>query len=197
MKHIIAVFIALYGSCVLSNEKPCGSGYHEIESFMRESMEDQDSGNLSIVGLELIKGSPINLWSVNGLDPSQKDVSLELTDGMPIILGRQQGGSIDYLDEKYTPTMIMPNGKPILKGSGNNDLAISRAHLMMKRHSKGILLVNGVPGIDGNIRPPMNGSRLLEPEDRPMAPGEELIIERGQRAKIQFPNGTVLLINAN
>ena len=67
---------------------------------------------------------------------------------------------------------------------------------MLRGNTQGILLVNGVPRRGGGIRPPLNGTRLLEPAYRPLQGGEELLIEKGSSVKIHLPNDTVILINA-
>ena len=62
--------------------------------------------------------------------------------------------------------------------------------------SQGILLVNGVPRCGGGIRPPINGTVMLEPDHRSMQEGEDFMIETGKSAKIRLPNGTVILLSA-
>jgi hypothetical protein len=67
---------------------------------------------------------------------------------------------------------------------------------MLKGSLHGILLLNGVPRRGGGIRPPMNGTKMLEPSSRSMDQGEEYMIEQGASAKIRLPNGTVVLMCA-
>ena len=70
------------------------------------------------------------------------------------------------------------------------------AHFMLRGCVQGMTLVNGVPHVAGGIRPPTNGTWLLEPEHRRMQAGEELLIPRGAAAKIHLPNGMVVKICA-
>jgi hypothetical protein len=67
---------------------------------------------------------------------------------------------------------------------------------MLRVSVAGILFVNGVPRPGGGIRPPLNGTRMLEPDYRPMGQGEEYLIEKGTAIKICLPNGTIILLGA-
>jgi len=67
---------------------------------------------------------------------------------------------------------------------------------MLRGSINGILLLNGVPRRGGGIRPPKNGTVMLEPDHRAMDDGEEFLIERGAVAKFRLPNGTVILLRA-
>ena len=144
-----------------------------------------------------VEGPVVNVWSapdtLMGGD-TQGEVKVQLQPNKPIVIGRQQGGQIDYLDPQYQPTPMMPGSvHPILNSSGK-DGTVSRGHFMLKMSPHGICLVNGVPRRGGGIRPPINGTILLEPARRLMAQGEEYVIERGTSAKIRLPNGTVILL---
>jgi hypothetical protein len=68
---------------------------------------------------------------------------------------------------------------------------------MLRYHQRGIELVNGVPHREGGIRPPLNGTWLLEPVRRFMEKGESYLIEKGTSAKICLPNGNEILIRAD
>jgi hypothetical protein len=81
-------------------------------------------------------------------------------------------------------------------GAGSRDTLLSRAHFMLKASPNGTMFVNGVPAVGGGLRPPLNGTRLLSPQARPLQPGEEYLIESGKSATFSLPNGTVLLIGA-
>ncbi|MFO0878752.1 MAG: hypothetical protein U0840_15530 [Gemmataceae bacterium] len=67
---------------------------------------------------------------------------------------------------------------------------------MLKQLGAGVLFTNGVPRRGGGIRPPLNGTRLLTPEDRLIEPAEELFIPRGEEITIRLPNDTILEIAA-
>jgi hypothetical protein len=67
---------------------------------------------------------------------------------------------------------------------------------MLKSAFHGIVFINGVPRPGGGIRPPKNGTIMLEPLYRWMGQGEEYLVERGTAIRIRLPNGTVILICA-
>ena len=73
---------------------------------------------------------------------------------------------------------------------------VSRGHFMLRAAGRGVLLVNGVPQRGGGLRAPLNGTRLVVPEQRPMSVGEEYLIESGATAVVVLPNGTEVEINA-
>ena len=146
-------------------------------------------------------GLGVTLWSLPTSRTSSKtglQCQLKLSPDAPVIIGRADGGEIEYLDPRYVPSPIMPgSGKTILKRHGaKEDVYVSRGHFMLRSHPHGVLLVNGVPRRGGGIRPPFNWTRLLAPEVRMLAPAEELVIERGAPISIQLPNGTQLTIEA-
>jgi hypothetical protein len=53
-----------------------------------------------------------------------------------------------------------------------------------------------VPRRGGGIRPPRNGTLLLNPLQRSMQPGEEHPILFGSAVTLQLPNGTQVRIEA-
>src|SRR5262249_46336959 len=115
-----------------------------------------------------------------------------------VVIGRQEGGQIDYLDSRYQPTQLVPNSAQRVVGCRDEeaDLMVSRGHFMLSGARHGVLLVNGVPRPGGGIRPPLNGTLMLDPEYRLMIDGEHHVIERGTSATIRLPNGTVILLRA-
>jgi len=148
-------------------------------------------------------GLGLTLWSIPNAAtiPSDKpalDVRLELAPDRSVIIGRMEGGRLEYLDPRYVPTPIVPgSGATILRNrGGNEDIYVSRGHFLMRGHAGGILLVNGVPRRGGGIRPPMNGTLLVAPQRRPLKKAEEYLIERGSAATIRLPNGTQLTLQA-
>jgi len=76
------------------------------------------------------------------------------------------------------------------------DNCVSRGHFLLRGSVTGILFVNGVPRAGGGIRPPLNGTELLEPECRSLGAGEEYLIEKGSAIKIRLPNATVIVLRA-
>jgi hypothetical protein len=76
------------------------------------------------------------------------------------------------------------------------DICVSRGHFTLRGDARGIVLTNGVPRFGGGIRPPLNGTWMLEPSWRLMDPGEEYRIEHGAQVVLCLPNGTVVQIGA-
>ena len=115
-----------------------------------------------------------------------------------MVIGRQEGGEIEYLDPRYHPTQLLPNSSQrVVTSIGRGaDICVSRGHFMLKGSLHGILLLNGVPRRGGGIRPPRNWTMMLEPDHRMMKQGEEYMIERGAATKIRLPNDTVILFRA-
>jgi hypothetical protein len=75
-------------------------------------------------------------------------------------------------------------------------MCVSRGHFMLRGSARGILFVNGVPRRGGGIRPPVNGTHLVQPVQRSFAEGDEYLVERGQGIKIRLPNFTEVTITA-
>ena len=89
-------------------------------------------------------------------------------------------------------------GQCVLHSGGDDrDQRVSRGHFMLKAAHGGILFVNGVPRRGGGIRPPLNGTRMLSPTHRTLDAGEEYLIESGQFAVIELPNGSQVQIAAD
>ena len=148
-----------------------------------------------------LDGGGLTVWSDAGVTASGEtlaDLRLVLRPDRPVVIGRQQGGEVPYLDARYTPTPILPDsGRSVLTGlADGGDTAVSRGHFTLLGSPGGLILVNGVPRPEGGIRPPRNSTELLEPEHRPLRDGEEYPIPYGQSATIRLPNGTRVLITA-
>ena len=167
------------------------SNAHAIEASNQHGASHP--GEVSIASISVLEGF-INLWSTLSSNPTGQ-VQLKLDPNNPAVIGRLEGGRPPYLARGYQATHMLPNGAPVLRGT-RADETVSRAHFMLKHHAQGILLINGVPGRDGALRAPLNGTYLLSPENRNMVPGEAFLIERGSTAKIRLPNNTLILISA-
>jgi hypothetical protein len=170
----------------------------EIVPFCSPDADTDDSSPCTIVS---DGGPPITLWSLPGTHVSPQtdcEVQLQLSPDSPVIIGRQEGGEIEYLDPRYHPSPIVPgSGETILQRDGaDRDIYVSRGHFMLRGHSSGILFTNGVPRRGGGIRPPKNRTQLLAPQYRTLAPAEEMVIERDDQMTIWLPNGTKLTIRA-
>jgi hypothetical protein len=151
-------------------------------------------------GISVLSGSPLTTWSSLPLTACrQNEYDLRLSPDSPIIVGRSDGGSPEYLDPAYRPTRIVPGTWQAVLHSGGygTDRFVSRAHFMLLGVSRGILFVNGVPRRGGGVRPPRNGTRLVTPEQRVFNPGEKYLIGSGTAMVVRLPNGTELRIDAN
>jgi hypothetical protein len=150
-------------------------------------------------------GAPVSVWTRLALtqtlveSASQTFVAsaLELAPCELVVIGRQEGGRLSYLDPCFTPTQIVPDsGRTVLKNS-ENDIYVSRGHFTLRASVGGILLLNGVPGIDGRVRPPMNRTFLVEPLYRELDKGELVLVRHGSSATILLPNSAMVTISAS
>ena len=150
--------------------------------------------------VSIVEGPTLNLWSIAKAAEgnTEGELKLQLQPDQTVVIGRQEGGQVEYLDPRYQPTPLLPStSRPVVTLlCRETDKCVSRGHFMLKGSLHGILLVNGVPRRGGGIRSPLNGTLMLEPEWRLMDQGEEYMIERGAAAKIRLPNGTVILLRA-
>ncbi len=145
-----------------------------------------------------LSGTGTVVWSAVDLTPGPEGLSARLRPGCPLVIGRQEGGEIEYLDPNFRPTRLAPDSsRTILSGSTEKDGWVSRGHFMLNADPRGVLLTNAVPHREGGIRPPLNGTWLMEPERRALGQGEDYLIERGRTAKICLPNQTIILISAD
>jgi hypothetical protein len=160
----------------------------------------EDWAGSTSLGVSIVEGPTVNLWSIATAmeGRTEGELKLQLQPGQSVVIGRQEGGEIEYLDPRYQPTRMVPNStRPVVTSLRNGtDVCVSRGHFMLKGSLHGILLLNGVPRRGGGIRPPKNGTVMLEPDYRAMEEGEEFMIARGEAAKIRLPNGTVILLRA-
>ena len=146
-------------------------------------------------------GAAVTLWSAPGATlagDTETETQLLLQPDRPVVIGRQQGGEVPYLDPSYTPThVVSDSGQSVLTQAGQgSDRYVSRGHFLLRGSAEGLRLLNGVPRREGGVRPPVNGTWLVEPECRRLEAGEEYLIGRGRSAKIRLPNGTGVLIQA-
>jgi len=157
------------------------------------------SGEVTLGSLSIDSGGGMTLWSPAGTTSKTDSlIKLQLQPGQQVVIGRQEGGELEYLDPRFTPTQIVPQtGRPILAHHGaEQDMFVSRGHFMLCGARGGIVLTNGVPRRGGGIRPPRNWTKLLYPEQRLLTPAEELWIGPGDMARISLPNDTVISIQA-
>jgi len=161
----------------------------------------EDWAGSTSLSVSIVEGQTLNLWSTATATEgkTEGELRLQLQPDQSVVIGRQEGGQIEYLDPRYHPTQLLPNSsRRVVTSIGKGaDICVSRGHFMLKGSVHGIVLLNGVPRRGGGIRPPMNGTVMLEPDYRSMNEGEEYMIERGAAAKIRLPNGTVILLHAD
>ena len=159
-----------------------------------------NEGGISSLGVSIIEGPTLSVWSETMVSHGETlgDYVLKLQPEQAVVVGRQNGGRIEYLDPNYHPTHMVPNSDQcVLTGHGHGrDNYVSRGHFTLKGSVHGVVLINGVPRRGGGIRPPVNGTWLLSPNRRQLEKEESYLIERGASAKIHLPNGTVLLLSA-
>lgn len=157
------------------------------------------SDGRSVVGIELEEGPALSVIAVSGTEMpgTQKQLKFQLEPNRLLVIGRQNGGTVPYLDKNYVPTPLLPgSNKPVADGS-EEGLKVSRAHFSLRATAQGIVLTNGVPRLGGGIRAPRNPTKMLYPgSPRYMEDGEDYIIENGAIAKIRLANGSVLVISA-
>lgn len=157
--------------------------------------------SISLGSLSVVEGTVVSVWAgENTITHGETDaeVKLRLDPQHPVVIGRQQGGNIPYLDPTYTSTPVLPHtNHSILTSDGTGrDSYVSRGHFMLRGSPQGIIFVNGVPRLGGGVRAPRNWTQLLHPEKRLLAAEEEYLIASGAAIKIQLPNDTVIVIRA-
>jgi len=148
--------------------------------------------------LSILGGPSVTLWSCASGMAAAPEHRLQLKPDQPAIIGRANGCFVPYLDPAYQATPIVPGtGQTVLLNHGHGeDRSVSRGHFMLRAAVGGVLLVNGVPFVDGGIRPPFNGTYMCSPERRSMEPGEEYLIAWGKTVSISLPNRAQLEIRA-
>src|SRR5437016_2676524 len=63
------------------------------------------------VSVSIVEGATLNLWSDVPVTPGtlENEVTLQLQPNQAVVIGRQEGGQIEYLDPQYQPTQLLPN----------------------------------------------------------------------------------------
>lgn len=166
----------------------------EIAPLPRETAS---SASLSVT---VVDGAPLSMWSTAPATEGKTkgELSVQLQPDQSVVIGRQEGGRIEYLDPSYQPTQMLPHlsERVVATVDRGSDIGVSRGHFMLRGSAAGILFVNGVPRPGGGIRPPLNGTQMLEPVCRSLGQGEEYLIEKGSAIKICLPNGTTIVLGA-
>ena len=165
--------------------------HHPEEPGEATSNVPISSGHLAV-----LSGGGLTVWSAEGSVDTAGE--LQLSPDRPAIIGRQEGGEIEYLDPAYQPTQMVPEtGQSVVTSAGQGaDIYVSRGHFMLRGSADGIVLVDGVPRRGGGVRPPINGTWLVAPVRRFMEPGEEYLIGHGASVVLRLPNQCVVRISA-
>jgi hypothetical protein len=164
-----------------------------IDSFLKQA--ELHAGCETMTGPGTSSGS-LRVW--DGTQETKPELyPLGLTHGKGIVIGRQEGGSTEYLDPRFRPTQRLPmaSQRVVVDARQGIDTSVSRGHFTLVGSPIGIIFVNGVPRRGGGIRPPMNGTLLIEPERRTMIQGERMVVEPGKFIKIRLPNRVEVLIS--
>jgi hypothetical protein len=169
-----------------------------LMNVMDASPAQVDEESISFVSLSVVSGDPVTLWSAGDQSDTQTECELQLAPDRPAIVGRSDGYPVPYLDPAYRPTTMVPGTRQsvLLNGGHGRDLVVSRGHFMLKAAGGGVTFVNGVPRPGGGIRPPTNGTVLVNPNRRNLEPGEEVLIEAGTGILLRLPNGSDIRIEA-
>ena len=168
-----------------------------------------DNGPLSHCGVALLEGRSVTFWTSPQTDVAIRttvdtapipELALGLAPGRLVVVGRATSDCpVPYLDPAYRATPVVPDTRQsILHGNDPTDLYVSRAHFTLRSApGGGVVLINGVPRVGGGVRPPRNGTKLVAPAVRDLAPGEEVLIRYGEAVAIRLPNQCVLQLKAN
>jgi hypothetical protein len=164
-----------------------------------ERLPQAEQAGISRLTLSTADLCGLTAWSLGDTAPDAEGrLKTQLSPDRPLVVGRQEGGQTPYLDPRYRPTRLAPgSSRSVLCGDRKADRRVSRGHFMLAYHDRGVVLTNGVPRRGGGLRPPLNGTWLLEPERRFLGQGESYLIERGGSATISLPNGATVLISAD
>jgi hypothetical protein len=169
-----------------------------IESYVKHA--DLGADFEPMTGLEVSLGtlSVCDGTLSEDLDTKTEIFPLGLAQGKGMVIGRQEGGGTEYLDPRFRPTQRLPGNCQgvVVNAFRGIDSTVSRGHFTLIGSPVGIIFVNGVPRRGGGIRPPLNGTLLIEPEQRGMAQGERILVEPGKSIKIRLPNHMEVLISA-
>lgn len=156
--------------------------------------------SLSTLTIHRGSGLTVNFLGQAETDPeANNSLRLALESDRPVIVGRctNPDADIEYLEIGYTSFNLMPGTDESVLLSSPRDIFLSRAHFMLRGRAGGVLFTNGVPYRGGGIRPPLNGTMLLQPEERLLSPAEDLLITPGESITLRLPNDCVVSIQAN
>jgi hypothetical protein len=170
---------------------------------------DCTDGSVSHCDIVLLAGNSVTLWAppqtevaprttVDAGPETVAELALGLAPGRLVVVGRATPDCpVPYLDPAYRATPMLPDTQQsVLRGNDPADNYVSRAHFTVRCEAGGVVFTNGVPRAGGGIRPPKNGTKLMAPTVRYLAPGEEVLIPFGEAIAIRLPNFCVLQLKA-
>ena len=72
---------------------------------------DEDWADSSSLSISIVQGPTLNLWSIATATEgkTKSELKLQLQPDQSVVIGRQEGGEIEYLDPRYHPTQMLPN----------------------------------------------------------------------------------------
>lgn len=170
---------------------------------------DDTGAPLSVCSVSLLAGNPVALWAApktevatgrstdTTVDPFP-ELALGLAPGALAVVGRAEPHHrVPYLDPAYRATRLVPGSGQSVMLNNEHDKGVSRGHFTLRGAIGGaVVFTNGVPGADGGVRPPTNGTWLLAPQRRLLGPGEEVYIGSGDAVVVYLPNGCTLQLAA-
>src|SRR5437773_11715343 len=108
----------------------------KVLAFREAAYPDYD-GVLSGVTILVESGAPITLWSgATTAAETAAQTTLQIERNHHVVVGRQEGSEIEYLDPRCRPTRMLPvTGQPILCRQPA-DRWVSRGHFMLRAASR-------------------------------------------------------------
>src|SRR5262245_11004749 len=81
----------------------------------------ENRASSSSLSISIVEGPTINLWSIETASEGkiEGELTLQLQPDQSVVIGRKEGGQIDYLDPRYHPTQVLPNSTRSVVSSFN------------------------------------------------------------------------------
>ena len=157
-----------------------------IDALVEQAELAEIAEPMTGLGVSLGGLSITDTMCLGAVDTKTEDYPVGLAHGKGLVIGRQEGGGTEYLDSRFRPTQRMPGTyqRVVVDAHRPGDNFVSRGHFTMIGSPFGIIFVNGVPRRGGGIRPPVNWTQMIEPQQRTMAPGERFVVAPGTIIKI-------------
>src|SRR5579862_820872 len=99
---------------------------------------EEYTGNSSL-SLTFCGGTSLTMYSAGDAPQDKGQCDLQLAPGKAIVIGRQEGGKLEYLDPAYQSTQIMPDSAQRVVGTcgdKNKDNWVSRGHFTLRGSSQ-------------------------------------------------------------